>query len=96
MCDWKNLVVLLLCHTKVLVIESKLNNVLPGTNEMTVAENGFYCSVSFEDYQISFFLALSLSFLLSELYCVFVLSLQLCSLLVRARTHVHTHFTEQC
>lgn len=91
MWDWKNQVVLLLCHIKVLVfwkiIESKLNNTLPGTNEVTLVENWFYCSVSFEDYQIYFFfLALSLSFLLSEF------SLCLCAFLVTLfPPHAHTH-----
>lgn len=52
--------------TKVLVFwkitESKLNIALPGTREMTLGENWFYCFVSFEDYQI-FFSLLSFNFL---------------------------------
>lgn len=54
----------LFCHTKVLVlykiVESELNNILPGTSEMTAAESCFCCSrfEEFEDYQIILFLAL--------------------------------------
>lgn len=99
-CDWKNQAVLLLCHTKVLVfwkiIESKLNNTFPGTNEMTLVENWFYCSVLRLSDTI-FFLALSLGFLLSEFsscLCAFLVALfPPCA---HTHTHVHTHFTEEC
>lgn len=90
-CDWKNQAVLLLCHTTVLVfwkiIESKLNNTLPGTNEMTVVENWFYCSVL--RLSDTIFFSCSLSWF-SAIWILFVSLCFPCSFVPSMCAHTHT------